>query len=133
MLLLLYWLSKSCPAAAALAPWSSASIHNLITHPVKKLSQGGVVCNGWHPFFWPHSLQIMEDLYDLFMRYRKARNFIVGHCYGCIHSLRLMKRLRDEGEAGSVKGMVLISLGTNLPVPAGASLFLRLPTTVMGK
>ena len=75
----------------------------------------------------------MEDFYTLFMKYRKARNFIVAHCYGSIHSLRLVKKLRDEGEVNCVKGLVIISLGTNLPVPPGSSLFLKLPVTVMGE
>ena len=74
----------------------------------------------------------MEDLYAVFMKYRKARNFIVAHCYGAVHALRLMKKLRDEGEIGCVKGLVIVSLGTNLPVPPGASVFLMLPSTVMG-
>ena len=99
------------------------------THP----REGGAVHSFWILCFGLFLWHITEDFYVIFMKYRKARNFIVAHCYGAIHALRLVKKLRDEEETGCVKGLVLISLGTSVQVPSTASLHLKLPTTVMGK
>ena len=49
----------------------------------------------------------------MYERHKKERNVLVAHCYGSIHTLRLMKWLREQGREGEVKGMVLISLGAS--------------------
>ena len=65
------------------------------------------------------------------MRYRKESNFIVAHCYGAAHTLRLMKILRDDGLISCVKGLILLAIGSNAPV--APTFLMRLPAGFLGK
>ena len=65
------------------------------------------------------------------MRYRKESNFIVAHCYGAIHTLRLMKILRDDGLISCVKGLILSSIGPIAPISPLIPLFI--PDGIMSK
>ena len=62
--------------------------------------------------------------------HKKTQNVLVGHCYGSIHSLRLMKWLRDEGRAAEIKGVVLMSLGGF--APTGVKWLSVLPAFFLG-
>ena len=66
------------------------------------------------------------------MKYKKSENYIVSHCYGVIHSMRLLKRLRNENIHGVVKGCVFISIGVNCPVGPSASTLSMIPSFALG-
>ena len=76
--------------------------------------------------------QHLEDTYELFMKHKKSRNIIVGHCYGAIHTLRLMKRLRQEGQHTSIVGVTIIALGTNCPLPPSGAWLTKIPAFIQG-
>ena len=52
------------------------------------------------------------------MLYKRRYNFIVAHCYGALHTLRLMKNLKEKELLASVTGLVLISIGQHCPFPS---------------
>ena len=66
------------------------------------------------------------------MKHKKSRNIIVAHCYGAIHTLRLMKRLRQEGQHTSVVGVAIIALGTNSPLPPSGAWLTKIPAFIQG-
>ena len=63
--------------------------------------------------------------------YKLHHNVFISHCYGAIHTLRLLDLLSKEKAIDSVAAMVLLDLGVN----AAASLGLvgKLPAFVLGK
>ena len=61
---------------------------------------------------------------------KKRRNALIGHCYGALHTLHLMKWLRDEGRAEEVVGVAMMSLGSRAPVSVG--LLGKLPAFILG-
>ena len=63
--------------------------------------------------------------------HKKKRNVFVGHCYGAIHTLRLVKWLRDNERAGEVVGVALLSLGNRAPASIG--LLGKVPAFVLGE
>ena len=73
----------------------------------------------------------MEDLYQLFQQFKAEHNIIVAHCYGVVHTLRLLKRLKNEGRRGEIAGVVLLSLGKKKPVSMG--LIGKLPAFALGE
>ena len=77
-------------------------------------------------------MQHLEDLKTVYNAHKKAQNVLVGHCYGSIHILRLLKWLRDEGRAGEIKGMVLISLGGLAPTRGPVKWLSALPAFLLG-
>lgn len=60
----------------------------------------------------------LQDLNEVFMLYKRRYNFIVAHCYGALHTLRLMKNLKEKELLASVTGLVLISIGQHCPFPS---------------
>lgn len=77
-----------------------------------------------------HVLQHFADLRAVYEAHKKARNVFVSHCYGAIHTLHLMKWLRDEGRAGEVRGVAVLSLGAQAPASVG--LVARIPAFILG-
>jgi hypothetical protein len=51
--------------------------------------------------------------------HKKKQNVIIGHCYGAVHTLHLIKWLRGEGRAAEVVGVVMMSLGARAPASIG--------------
>lgn len=66
------------------------------------------------------------------MKYRKSENYIVAHCYGVIHTMRLLKSLRSEDLHDTVKGCVLISIGVNCPVSSFGGSLTKIPAFFLG-
>ena len=66
----------------------------------------------------------------MYEQHKKERNVLVAHCYGSIHSLRLMKWLREQGREGEVRGVVLISLGAGALSVGGVA---KLPAFFLGE
>lgn len=66
----------------------------------------------------------------MYERHKKERNVLVAHCYGSIHTLRLMKWLREQGREGEVRGVVLISLGAGALSVGGVA---KLPAFFLGE
>jgi pimeloyl-ACP methyl ester carboxylesterase len=73
----------------------------------------------------------LEDLKTVYEAHKKERNVFVSHCYGAIHTLRLVKWLRDGGRTGEVVGVALLSLGARAPVSLGMAKII--PAFILGK
>lgn len=76
-------------------------------------------------------LQHLQDLMAVFMKYKKQRNLIVAHCYGALHTIRLLTLLKEQDLLSSIMGVVLLALGNRCPVPS--SWFKYVPSTFLGK
>ena len=76
-------------------------------------------------------LQHLHDLNAVYNMYKLHHNVFISHCYGAIHTLRLLDFLSRETAIDSVAAVVLLDLGVN----AAASLGLvgKLPAFVLGK
>lgn len=70
-----------------------------------------------------------EDLLVLYERHKQERNVFIAHCYGSIHTLRLLQWLSERERLGEVAAIVLLALGSNSPVPSGA--LLKLPAFLL--
>ena len=62
--------------------------------------------------------------------HKKEQNVIIGHCYGAVHTLHLIKWLRGKGRAAEVVGVVMLSLGARAPASIG--LLGKVPAFVLG-
>lgn len=67
------------------------------------------------------------------MKHKKNVNYLVCHCYGSIHAMRLIKKLRDEELHGAVKGVVFLALGTNCPASPSSAPLMKVPAFILGK
>ena len=47
----------------------------------------------------------------MYETHKKTRNVFVSHCYGCIHTLRLVRWVREAGRGEEIRGFVALSLG----------------------
>ena len=75
-------------------------------------------------------IQHLRDLNEVFQRYKKGRNFIFAHCYGALHTLRLLKLLSDKEMLYEISGVALLALGKRNPV--SASWIKYVPSTILG-
>ena len=75
--------------------------------------------------------QHLEDLKEVYETHKKKKNVFVSHCYGTIHTLHLVRWLRDRGRAGEVLGVALMSLGATAPASLG--LLGKVPAFILGK
>ena len=66
----------------------------------------------------------------MYEAHKRSRNVFVSHCYGAIHTLHLVKWLRDEGRAGEIVGVALLSLGARAPVSLGVAAWI--PAFILG-
>ena len=66
----------------------------------------------------------------MYEAHKRPRNVFVSHCYGAIHTLRLVKWLRDEGRAVEVGGVAVLSLGAQAPVSLGIAAWI--PAFILG-
>lgn len=78
-----------------------------------------------------YTTQHFEDLKAVYEAHKKDCNVFVSHCYGTIHTLRLVSWLREQGRGGEVRGVAMISFGARAPVSLG--LVGKLPAFVLGK
>jgi hypothetical protein len=63
--------------------------------------------------------------------YKLQHNVFISHCYGAVHTLRLLDFISKEGAIDSVAAVVLFDLGVNAPASLG--LVGKLPAFVLGK
>ena len=66
----------------------------------------------------------------MYEAHKKKQNVFIGHCYGAIHTLHLVKWLRDIGRAAEVVGVAMMSLGARAPASIG--LLGKVPAFVLG-
>ena len=66
----------------------------------------------------------------MYETHKRKRNVFVSHCFGAIHTLHLVKWLRDEGRAGEIVGVALLSLGARAPVSMG--MLAWIPAFILG-
>ncbi len=75
-------------------------------------------------------LQHLKDLSVIYDKYKGRRNVLLGHCYGGVHALRLVKQLNDQGRVNELVGVVILCLGDKcLP----GTMLGYLPAPVLGE
>jgi hypothetical protein len=63
--------------------------------------------------------------------YKLQHNVFISHCYGAVHTLRLLDLISKEGAIDGIAAVVLFDLGVNAPASLG--LVGKLPAFVLGK
>ena len=77
-------------------------------------------------------LQHLHDLNAVYNKYKLRHNVFVSHCYGAIHTLRLLDLIYSkEKTIEDIVAVVLFDLGANAPVSLG--LVGKLPAFVLGE
>ena len=64
---------------------------------------------------------------------KKEKNIIVAHCYGCIHTIQLLKYLHSSNRLGEVGGVIFMALGGNAPSGGAVRFISKLPAVILGK
>ena len=89
-----------------------------------------------HKYTHPHTCnthahtQHLQDLTFIYNKYKCENNTLVGHCYGGVHVLRLIKQLDDQGRSGEISNLIILCLGDKC-VPG--SVFGSLPAGLLGE
>ena len=77
-------------------------------------------------------LQHLHDLNAVYNKYKLRHNVFVSHCYGAVHTLRLLDLIYSkEKTIENIAAVVLFDLGANAPVSLG--LVGKLPAFVLGE
>ena len=79
-----------------------------------------------------YSFQHHHDLNAIYNKYKLRHNVFVSHCYGAVHTLRLLNLIYSKEKAiEGVAAVVLLDLGVSAPASLG--LIGKLPAFVLGE
>lgn len=75
-------------------------------------------------------LQHLSDLTVIYNSHKRLHNVFISHCYGAIHTLRLLDTLKQEQRLAEVAGVVLLNVGIRAPY---VSMLSSLPAFLLGE
>ena len=74
--------------------------------------------------------QHLDDLTAIYSSHKRLHNVFISHCYGAIHTFRLLSALKQKQRLAEIAGVILLDVGIRA---LSVSVFTILPAFILGE